>query len=476
MEKQAAFVKYFFKDVYSDLADLVTDTYAICIDRIDMIKENISDSFGEFKKVYPAFLVGFHIMRLILACTLQPLVSLMYVASLYIVSALISAITFFAMSLVWIADQTFLTFKQVSSNCHVCQQKFRLPVYVCPNCGAKHTRLVPSVYGIFTRTCNCGEKLPTTFFNGRQKLTALCPFCLKNGTETVVKDGGYHFDISIPVIGAPSAGKTCFINMAISDLEQNAESKYGLKFEDGNLSDYAEERSMLSAGKRANKTAVMDLQYYRFYLNPVNSDLRHIVSLCDIGGEAFSESDRIGRQIGYRYANAIIVLIDPFAIRKFTKSLPAEIKPEEYGASKNTIDEVLIAISNLLTNMYGLKSSALLATDVAVVFTKSDLPGIDEAIGDKAVDSYMTAHPEAKNRFDVKNALCEEFLLKYEEDNFVNTLKSKFKSYQFFTCSALGHIEDGTPFVQKDVDLPVLWLVDKATDYINLKEIWGKTI
>ena len=81
-----------------------------------------------------------------------------------------------------------------------------------------------------------------------------------------------------------------------------------------------------------------------------------------------------------------------------------------------------------------------------------------------------------KSKYDATNCVCEQFLIKYEEENFLNSLKSKFKSIQFFTCSALGHIENGSDFKPEGVEEPALWLIDKASASINLKNKWGKTI
>lgn len=44
------------------------------------------------------------------------------------------------------------------------------------------------------------------------------------------------------------------------------------------------------------------------------------------------------------------------------------------------------------------------------------------------------------------------------------------------TCSALGHVENGSNFAPEGVEEPALWLIDKASASINLKKKWGKKI
>ncbi len=115
--------------------------------------------------------------------------------------------------------------------------------------------------------------------------------------------------------------------------------------------------------------------------------------------------------------------------------------------------------------MFSVDSKTMLNTDVAVVFSKSDIPGLDEKIGESAVLKHAPSLTP-KVRLEIQNTLCEQFLRKYNEDNFLNSLKSRFKSIQFFLCSALGHIENGQPFVASNVEKPIFWLLTKRSNVI----------
>lgn len=113
-------------------------------------------------------------------------------------------------SAAWIFDRAYLARKKIFTACNECKCKTLIPTYICYKCGAYHTNLTPGVYGIFKRTCNCGEKLPTTFFNGRKKIQAICPNCLLEGKTTYLNDRESR-PLCIPVVGGRSVGKTAYI-------------------------------------------------------------------------------------------------------------------------------------------------------------------------------------------------------------------------------------------------------------------------
>lgn len=110
---------------------------------------------------------------------------------------------------------------------------------------------------------------------------------------------------------------------------------------------------------------------------------------------------------------------------------------------------------------------------VAIVFTKLDIPGLDEEIGDVAINQYIAAHPNT-SVLDANNAVCEDFLRRYNETSFLNIIKTRFKEVQFFSTTALGHNPSGQKFTPKNVAEPLLWVIDKASPAINLNAIWKR--
>ncbi len=494
MKKQPAKINYFFKGGYVELWNTVKTTFSNLGDDIsdawDWLAEGWFDFWDSFFSAIGSifdfdfdwddiidsikgickfsFGLGKLIFILVITTSLCLFLSLAHAVILLTVMAV--AYTFF---MIWLlADTIYCLVKQISSNCSNCQHHFSIPVYLCPECGAEHTQLRPSKYGIWKRTCECGHKLPTTFFNGREKLEAHCPSCGMN-----IKDGGMHVDLCIPVVGGTSCGKTCLIHQSIDAIGQNA-GKYGLLYEysPNGLDDYEDNMNNIKHGYLPEKTNDMRLKYYQFYLNPIGATVKTMVSLCDVGGEVYSDSTSLGEQIGYKYANAFLLVIDPLSVPMYREEVEKmSVNPGTYGYSSDSVDEIISRLITTLENMFCIGSKDMLKTNVAVVFSKGDIPGLAEKIGDPAVAKYVRENPAA-TRYDAQNVLCENFLREYDEVNFLNSLKSKFKTIQFFCSSSLGHNMDGTPFEAHGVEDPVLWLIDKSSATMDLKEKWGKRI
>ncbi len=494
MAKQPAKVNYFFKGAYVELlctiaatfcnlgrtiADAAVFTFYALADFFDHIWDAIKSIFAvefDWDEILASIVAlckfGYGFGKLVCILVLTTGLCVFFSAVHIIVLLCVMLIAYFFF-LLWLGlDLIYRGLKRISSNCSNCQSHFALPVYICPDCGEEHTKLVPSKYGIWKRTCECGAKLPTTFFNGRQKLEALCPVCGMN-----IKDGGSHVDLPIPVIGGASAGKTCLINQAVTAIEGLSE-EYGLDYEyssDGN-DDYEENCSNMSQGYLPQKTNEMRLRYYRFYLSPKKAKVKNLVSLCDIAGEVYSDSTSLGEQIGYKHASGFLMVVDPLSVDDFRNEVKNDIEVGKYGYSNDSIDEVVNLLITTLENMFSSNSKKALGTNLAVVFSKGDIPGLDEKIGDAAVNAYMEANPKVTNRLDAQNAVCEKFLMDYGEFNFLNNIRAKFKTIQFFVSSSLGHNVDGTPFAPQGVEDPVLWLIDKASKTIDLKQKWGKKL
>lgn len=470
MEKQPASKSYFFDKGYKDIARVMQKTWAKAF-------KPVANELKRVRKIFATDAIR-GIITVLCDIIVFPLITLFVMALNSVFSILfccffvfVGTFVYLGYSVLSVADFIFRFFKQISSHCPNCQKKFGLPTYKCPKCGALHTCLRPSKYGILKRRCNCGEMLPTTFFNGRQKLKAICPAC---GSD--IKDGGQHIEITIPVVGGPSAGKTCFINMAISRIADVAnQNKLDFSYSPLIGDEYLSNKQNMDRGCLPAKTNDGRLKYYQFYLTPKGEKIKNLISLCDVAGETYEDNEEIGNQIGYKFANAFLMLIDPLSIKKFRDELKGTADIQKYNGSERGMDEILNILINTLENMHCLNSKNMIKTDVVVVFTKCDIPTLEEKIGITAVRKYMQEH-FISSKFDAQNRICEDFLNYYEEGNFINELKSKFRSIQFFTCSALGHVQNGTKFSPAGVEDPVLWLIDKVSKSIDLKDKWGKKL
>jgi len=477
---QPAQLSYFFHEGFVDIYNVVSGAFKPCGEVIVSSAEGIAEAWSDFWENiaqifefdFLAFLkglispvkLGFYLARLVFSAIVTPIIC--FSITMFQISLLFVffAITLILFGIIILFDRIYCTINVIATHCPVCQRRFTLPVYVC-SCRREHDRLHPGIYGIIYRTCDCGRKLPTTFFNGRHKLKALCPYCKNN-----IKSGGLHASWCIPVIGGQESGKTCYINMTMMSLQKRALSEYGLQFEYENngFDEYEEISDLLSNGRVPVKTTDYRLKYYQFNLTPKGATKQQI-SLCDVAGELFNVSTgsiEIKNQIGFRYANAFILIIDPLSIPQYRDEVSKITSLSEYKGSRQPIDEMVDTFINTLQNMFSIKANVMLNSDVAVIFTKADIPGLDEKIGESAV-LKKAPNPDMKIRYKTQNELCEKFLREYNEESFLINLKSRFKSIQFFTCSALGHIENGKPFTALKVEEPFFWLLRKKSKVIE---------
>jgi len=470
--KQPAQPGYFFAKGSIELGHVIKDSFKNigsvikkCLPEFTKMKNKWATHgfFALVSTIPNVFMIAFWLSAFLISIIVTPLACLTISIFQVVILFVGYIVVFIIYLIIALFDRIYCILHAITTDCPNCQRRFILPIYTC-TCGIKHDRLLPGYYGIFKRICNCGQKLSTTFWNGREKLSASCPNCTHQ-----LKDGGLNASWCIPVVGSPSSGKTCYINMTMMTFESLALPKYGLSYtyENNGLDEFQKISARLKSCQVPVKTADNRLRYYQFSLTPPG-EKKQLVSLCDVAGELFDVSisgDKINEQIGFRYANAFLLLIDPLAITKFRNEISNTNNLNGYNGSTQPIDELVTILIDTLQKMLSIKSNAFLDSNVAVVFTKIDMPGLDEIIGEKAVLRNITS-TDSKTRLKAQNDLCDQFLRKYDEDNFIKIL-SQFKNVQYFTCSALGHVDNGQPFNATKVEEPLLWLLSKTSKVIE---------
>lgn len=378
------------------------------------------------------------------------------------------ALVYLGFGLLWVVDRIYIMVNKIKNACPnpECQAPFLIPVYECPQCGVKHTHLVPSVYGIHKRTCICGAKIPTTFLNGRGQLKAYCPVC-----DTALSGDTASRQYAFPVIGGPSVGKTCYINMAIDQMMSDVAPAHGweMKFiADSDEKDHALAMKSLNQGIRLMKTELNALTAYQMMLTLPNEKIGRRVYIYDISGEMFSSSSDVQNNLAYSYANGFVFIIDPLTLNQFAMEVEDKLDLTAYGASSKDFDDILNIMLINLEKIFGLKDKDTVKRDLAVVINKVDVPTLEERIGETAAQQFLTEHADTcKSYMDARDAVCRDFLVEYGAGNFVRTAEAKFKSVRYFTCSALGHNHEGQPFKGKNVVDPVLWLLQRADSRIK---------
>lgn len=397
--------------------------------------------------------------------------SLTLLTSLFHVSILTVsfAIVYTLFAIVWIVDRVYILANRISNVCPepACQAKFLIPAYQCPVCGAMHDRLMPGKYGILKRTCQCGTKIPTTFLNGRGKLHGYCPVC-----NSSLSGETHNRQYAIPVIGGPSVGKSCYINMTVKRLLEEARSSaWNLSFLDQEgEARYKAAIGALLSGTRLEKTDFSELQAYQMMMTFPDEKIGRRINFYDISGEMFSSDANVQKNPAFTYAEGFIFLIDPLTIRDFEMDVIDKLAGDSssYGASREDFDDILQIMLNNLDSLLGLGPDKILEKKLAVVINKCDIPTLEKQIGNTAARKYLEEHPECGGYYEAMNTLCKDFLTRYSCDNFIRTAERKFKKVQYFSCSALGHNQEGRPYSGVNVELPFLWLLNQVDPKFKL--------
>lgn len=442
-----------YKVVLGIIRDLMSDLYLSCAEFAD----------GKKKAIWIAIIP--------LLCIAYPFLAVTCVL-IFVFSMAITLLNYVAGAIVFIIDTAYLKIKRIGVSCKDCQHKFDIPIYICPTCGQEHRSLRPGRYGIFFRRCACGKKLGSTLFTGRHKYDYKCPNCGK-----VYKGTGLTHSITIPVIGGPSSGKTCYVTMAINRMSEiAADYKLSFKLETKNSTqEYENNVASMKNGKVPDKTNDDRLNYYQFYLSKYKNKVKNLVSVCDVAGELFQTTDNVAQQAGFKNSRQFLLIIDPLSINEFKVTLKNDVS-KSYGSVKS-MDEVLNVLIYTLENSLNKQVDSKFNCDIAVVINKCDIKEVDDEIGKARLKEALDDQSLGlETELDALNYLCESFLQKYHEDNLLMQLKSKFNTIQFFTVSALGHEANDTAFSPVNVEDPILWLIDRDSQSIDLKAKWHKTV
>lgn len=461
--EQPAKESYFFRQGYVDLIRTIKGVHVL---NKNAAKKQMNAMKG--KKFFNPTL-WFELLSAIAIVVVGGIMTIMTSMVHVFVLTILFLIVYFLFAAVWFADRIYVQTNRIGNVCPnpACQAKFLIPAYECPKCGELHDRLMPGRYGIIKRECKCGEKFPTTFLNGRGKLQGFCPICgcsLSGETD--------NRQYAIPVIGGPSVGKSCYINMTVRKILETAQrNAWNVEFIDQESEGkYKASINALMSGTRLEKTDFNELQAYQLMLRFPNDNIGRRINFYDISGEMFSSDTNVKKNPAFTYAEGFLFLIDPLTIRDFEMDVLDKLGSgvSSYGASREDFDDILQIMLSNLDSMLGLSPDKIMEKKLAVVINKCDIPTLEGQIGNTAVKSYMESHPDCKDYYEVMNILCRNFLTKYHSDNFIRTAERKFKKVQFFSCSALGHNDEGKPYAGINVEQPFMWLLSQVDSKIKL--------
>lgn len=468
---QPAKKSYFFDKGYKDLGNTIKGAWQRNFTSIGKYKDNIAESKGVDDKGLFVFKFIVNSLAIIAVLICGSAITLILSAVNISILLVFMILVYIGFTVVWTTDRVYLLQKRIFTACHECKGKSLIPTYLCPNCGEKHTNLTPGVYGILKRTCNCGEILPSTFFNGRRELKAICHNCWLEGKTTELNDRE-TVPICIPVVGGPSVGKTAFITAFSYDfIEKIAPAKsWEIELYNDDKSkifkeitqDYQTGSTRLT--KRQTDINKPSSISFSFFVKGDEFKPERLVHVYDIAGEVFTDNSENEVQKQYEYCQGIVLIIDPFSIPSVKYKYERDLTPEDLDViGKADINGIVNSFLNKLREVTGLSDRKILSVPLAVVIDKADSAGLFNELGEGAINTLRATNPEKyNNTMDLQDYLCRKFLKDNGMESFLNTIKIKFKNNRFFVCSAIGHTRDKGAYQPKGIMEPMEWLFRNA--------------
>lgn len=356
---------------------------------------------------------------------------------LFSVIAVGMAVFYVFFSVLWLSDRIALMIHSIQSRCPNCKRISIVPIFCCPECGVQHINLTPGAYGVLAVKCSCGYKLPTTIFNGRSRLEALCPYCQNTLAATDAKQFG------IQLVGGVSSGKTTFLTAFWHLYFEDLRGDSGLEYECFPQESFDILESWFQRGTSDATSERNANMYSVIHRRQGGSPCQ--MTIYDVAGEAFEDLTGDIQQQQLRYCEGIIFVVDPTATPE-ANSVPISGFVSEFK------------------KLRGVHASKLSDIPVSVIISKADL--FKREIGLPKIKSMYAAtmrRQEAEigqSLEDVRDGICRSFLMEHGYDAVLNAIDSEFANLRFFSASAIGHeASEGDPYDPWGVLEPVKWII-----------------
>lgn len=410
---------YFFGPGLHQLKAIVRDSFvelSLSLDNVKAWKERVKTDHPSKFITIPVTI--FYVLTFLLTYVFGGIWVSIFSVILSVVLFIGMIVFFLFFSVLWIADRLYLLLHSIQSRCPECHRVSIVPIFICDKCGEEHRKLTPGPYGIFKRTCSCGNVLPTTVFSGRSRLEALCPH---DYTPLAASDAK---QIGIQLVGSTQSGKTTYLASFWHCFNERAKSynTIRVKYSPDNLFSLLE--TTFQSGDRFDATKKMNAEMYSAVLEE-DGQIPLQFSIYDIAGEAFDNLETNQQQEQFSYCEGIMFVVDPSDDPALATS----------------------CISLFITNFESLKgitASKVVSLPVAVLITKADMfrreigptktkvehgKLIKEATDPENVPTYQEA----------RSNICRRFLLDHDFGQVVDTLEAKFHDVKYYPVSAIGH-------------------------------------
>lgn len=359
--------------------------------------------------------------------------------------------------IVWLADRLYLIKNKIRSDCPVCHQRFLVPYFQCPQCFAIHKRLVPGPYGVWRHKCTCGCKLPSTFFNGRSKLSSFCPICI-----APLVDSGSR-PIVFQLVGGSKSGKTVYLSAFFHQYFEKLD-RMGVPYAvTDEYKPYFDELAQWYQGTDCPATAQLNSQMYPVLIDS-KTGVRRQFSIYDIAGEMFDgfTADSEIQQQQFHYCDGILFLLDPFSSGRLRQARLDE-GGDTADFSDMAAEDVTVNFINYLIRTGHAKTNVRCSIPVSVLIAKADVREVKRAIGPAKIRSVFQKNPELYQTIEqARDGECRQFLIDIGLSAAVDNLEAQFPNLHYFPVSAMGHSPDGSEYEPWGVTDPVEWILPLA--------------
>lgn len=452
---------YFFGPGYAQLGATIVDAFSENADSAENMMST-ADAIGDFTDGVIGFLlklIGFLYKVLGLICIWGIGTALCVGLALIhgSITTAVMVITYVIFTIVWLVDRIYLLKNKIRSICPVCKSRFLIPVFICPDCGRIHKKLVPGPYGIWHHTCECGKKLPSTFLNGRSTLEAFCPDC---NSPLVASDAR---PVVFQLIGGTRSGKTVYLSAFFHELNKRINRNPALNaYVSDEYHPYFDELEDWFNGANCRATTQMNSQMYPLMIE--STGVKRQFSVFDIAGEMFdgvsADSEIVQQQ--FHYCDGLLFLVDPFSngvLRNDREATGQDIS----NFSDMPIENVTSNFINYLIRTGHAKANVRCNIPIAVLIAKSDIKEVRRAIGPAKLESIMRREPEKYTTLqEARDAECRQFLIDIGMGAAINDLETQFTNIHYFPVSAQGHNSDGSPFEPWGIMDAIDWILPIA--------------
>ena len=309
-------------------------------------------------------------------------------------------------------------------------------------------------------TCECGYRLPSTFFNGRSKLISYCPIpgCGAKLVTTGARQVGFQ------LIGGSRAGKSVFLASLFHQYLEKLHSCKKIRVTiTPDYKPYFDELESWYQGGDTPPTNDKNSQMYPILLDGVG-DTKRQFSIYDVAGELFAAGSTRGNvvQEQFSYCDGLIFVLDPFSDGGLRRS--RQQAGEALGDFSMTHpDEVASNFINYMVEIGKAKPGQRSNIPMAVLIVKSDAREVKSVIGPAKIN-LLVRQGKYSSLMEARDKESRQFLTDIGLGGVIGILEMQFTNLHYFPVSAMGHSPDGDPYEPWGVMEVLDWLIPLADE------------